>query len=634
MNAPFTEIQRADTLGSEIKTTRASLMGLSMDVLKILQDIEDVDFGDFDDSTSDHNAIISRTNTQQSYLSQDYKEDNNYSTKIKKKLSESMHKINKIENVNMKKLAILQEIEHSISIDEDQFQHPISNQNFNDDAQSDEYNDDAQSDDSPVLEEKDMISNIQKQQQPLNRTRSKAKTQEHIDYLPKSYSHDNNNDNKMSVPPNILIQSSSTSTFNYDQMAHIMQQQSKSMNLINSNNNDNNHVVDYQNMANIMKQQSRSMQQINNNINYQAMHYMMKQQSQSLSHIRSQPKAPPRQKSKPKPPPPRIDKSIELSVQPTDLFIQRPIKEVARLLYDLVEKDDRKYKLHTYTNCFIGRNAITIMEENNLCLHRKHGVQLCREMEELNIIHHVLYEKGNKFGDNKDSLYQFTYDDDDGFGDMNKKSDLDVAFGLLHQVKTKDLLDFTKNGNQNTINNEIKKHIIHDSNGKLPIYTKLPSTLLQTLDLSNLDQVRKRHKSTISQFKETADRYIELPQLSGWMEKKSATGFRSWQKRWIIVRKTHILWSKQMMDTDDPLNPNERRKFNNSMTLLTIKSIRPVSSKRKRKFDIITAAKTYHFKCKTSQQRDLWLQGLQLHLKALADSMKFLRKSFIFKDTQ
>ena len=86
------------------------------------------------------------------------------------------------------------------------------------------------------------------------------------------------------------------------------------------------------------------------------------------------------------------------------------------------------------------------------------------------------------------------------------------------------------------------------------------------------------------------------------------------------------------MDTQNPLDPNERKKFNNSMTLLTIKQIRPVSSKRKRKFDIITASKTYHFKCKTSQQRDLWLNGLNLHLKVLADSMKFLRQSFIFQN--
>ena len=83
-----------------------------------------------------------------------------------------------------------------------------------------------------------------------------------------------------------------------------------------------------------------------------------------------------------------------------------------------------------------------------------------------------------------------------------------------------------------------------------------------------------------------------------------------------------------MIDTLNPLDPRERKKFNNSMTLLTIKEVRPVNSKRKRKFDIITPAKTYHFKCQTAEQRDLWLKGLDAHMNALSDSMKFLRQSF------
>ena len=91
-----------------------------------------------------------------------------------------------------------------------------------------------------------------------------------------------------------------------------------------------------------------------------------------------------------------------------------------------------------------------------------------------------------------------------------------------------------------------------------------------------------------------------------------------------------MLWAKTMVDTLNPLDPKERSKFSNSMTLLTIREVRAVSSKHMRKFDIITPAKTYHFKCQTAEQRELWLSGLNAHMDALADSVKFLRQSFAF----
>ena len=283
---------------------------------------------------------------------------------------------------------------------------------------------------------------------------------------------------------------------------------------------------------------------------------------------------------------------------------------------------NRKYKGHTYTNCFVGKAAVSALVAHNLCLHRKHGVALCQQMEAGRIIHHVLYEKGAPFADNgKDALFQFAIDDE-GL-DHKQYTDLDVAFGVVRAVETKVLL--------RSSNADALKFVRLNSKGSMPLYTKLPSTLLQTLNLDDLEAARIRHKSTISQFKAEQDRYVDLPELSGWMEKKSASMMKTWQKRWVIVRRTHMLWSKKRQDTQNPLDPKERHKFNNSMTLLTIKAVRPVSSRRKRKFDVITPSKTYHFKCSTAKQRELWLHGLQLHLRLLAESMKFLRQSFLFK---
>merc|ERR1712129_94547 len=321
--------------------------------------------------------------------------------------------------------------------------------------------------------------------------------------------------------------------------------------------------------------------------------------------------------------------NIKSRRQPSDLFVQRDIKSTARLLYELVDATDRKYRHQTYTNCWIGKEAVTAMMENNLCLHRKHGVALCRQMEDENLIHHVLYENGGKFVDSKHAFYQFTIDDKRQTR-QRIFSDLDVEFGLIHKIETKQLIEhrhFMKNQQSKRVLDDFLAQTMENEQGILPKFTKLPSAMLQEMNLTDFQMKKIRKRSTMTRFKSMQKEYVDLPEFSGWMEKKSASGLKSWQKRWIIVRRTHILWAKTMIDTANPLNPKERKKFNNSMTLLTIKEVRPVNSKRKRKFDIITPAKTYHFKCQTAEQRDVWLNGLDAHMNALSASMTFLRKS-------
>merc|ERR1712087_46454 len=178
-------------------------------------------------------------------------------------------------------------------------------------------------------------------------------------------------------------------------------------------------------------------------------------------------------------------------------------------------------------------------------------------------------------GDHKDALYQWTVDED---GRNRSSSQLDAYFGV----------------------------------------NQVPAVLLETLDLN---QLKGRKKCSLQ------PHFVDLPDLSGWMEKQSASGLKPWQKRWCIVRRTHLLWAKQKTNTEDPNDPAERRKFANSITLLTVKQVRAVNTKRKRKFDIVTPAKTYHFKCATKEERERWIHGLRKHLDALAMSMMFLQQS-------
>ena len=143
--------------------------------------------------------------------------------------------------------------------------------------------------------------------------------------------------------------------------------------------------------------------------------------------------------------------------------------------------------------CFVGREAVAAMLEHDLCLHRDHGVMLCREMEREGIIHHVLYEDGaRQFGDDGNALYQWAVDDElDG-----KDVDLDVAFGVVEEVETAKLAA-----------------VSGPEMEALPPFTKLPAALLEMLDLSGLESAKKRHRSTLSRFKQTADHFVDLPVL-------------------------------------------------------------------------------------------------------------------------
>lgn len=138
-----------------------------------------------------------------------------------------------------------------------------------------------------------------------------------------------------------------------------------------------------------------------------------------------------------------------------------------------------------------------------------------------------------------------------------------------------------------------------------------------------------KHKTGIAQFINLSQQMIELPILRAWMYKKSSAGFQSWQKRWVIVQRTHVLWSNKRVITDTPLDPTERKKFNNSITLLAIRDVRPINSKGRRKFDIVTISKVYHWKANTAEERVLWIDGLHQYLQVLSNSMNFLNQTFI-----
>eukprot|EP00484_Ammonia_sp_Unknown_P030000 CAMPEP_0197051676 /NCGR_PEP_ID=MMETSP1384-20130603/26274_1 /TAXON_ID=29189 /ORGANISM="Ammonia sp." /LENGTH=460 /DNA_ID=CAMNT_0042484271 /DNA_START=36 /DNA_END=1418 /DNA_ORIENTATION=- len=123
-----------------------------------------------------------------------------------------------------------------------------------------------------------------------------------------------------------------------------------------------------------------------------------------------------------------------------------------------------------------------------------------------------------------------------------------------------------------------------------------------------------------------------LPVLEAWLEKKQDHMPYQWQRRWVIVRESHLLWSEVQRTIQDPKNVNERKKFNNSVSLMAIKEIVPVtSSKSQRKFIMRlerdgskNKAKEYLWKCASQSDRDFWVDGLRAHIKNIKSVMQFL----------
>ena len=112
----------------------------------------------------------------------------------------------------------------------------------------------------------------------------------------------------------------------------------------------------------------------------------------------------------------------------------------------------------------------------------------------------------------------------------------------------------------------------------------------------------------------------ELPSLEGWLEKKKATAPWSWQKRWVVVAGSYILWSDKQQRRINPKDKAQRDAFGSSINLLSLKQLRAIEKgKTHRKFAFTeqqSGTETeFVWKCATTKDRDFWVDGLQKHIK-------------------
>jgi len=113
-----------------------------------------------------------------------------------------------------------------------------------------------------------------------------------------------------------------------------------------------------------------------------------------------------------------------------------------------------------------------------------------------------------------------------------------------------------------------------------------------------------------------------LPTLEAWLEKKKPGGMvPTYQRRWIVVRGAHMLWSSKQRTITNDADRKERKKFNGAIHLMTIEQVAGVRTNANNKFMVKakdakrSAMREYVFRCTNKRERDFWVMGLKEHKK-------------------
>ena len=123
----------------------------------------------------------------------------------------------------------------------------------------------------------------------------------------------------------------------------------------------------------------------------------------------------------------------------------------------------------------------------------------------------------------------------------------------------------------------------------------------------------------------------KLPKLEAWLEKKKQRPISIWEKRWVIVKESHFLWSDKQRSLKNPKSQKERAKFNGSLNLMMMTRVEKVKKgKSQRKFVIDakegskSKMRTYTFRAASEEDRDFWVKSLNLHRKHMKELVQYL----------
>jgi len=108
-----------------------------------------------------------------------------------------------------------------------------------------------------------------------------------------------------------------------------------------------------------------------------------------------------------------------------------------------------------------------------------------------------------------------------------------------------------------------------------------------------------------------------LPSLEGWLDLKKATAPWSWQKRWVVVAGSHILWSDKQQDPKERRTKSLPSRTRMTLSLMNLRQIRAIEKgKTRKKFAFADQnGNEFLWKCARTEDRNFWVGGLQKHIK-------------------
>jgi len=139
---------------------------------------------------------------------------------------------------------------------------------------------------------------------------------------------------------------------------------------------------------------------------------------------------------------------------------------------------------------------------------------------------------------------------------------------------------------------------------------------------------RTNTKKVLHDMKTLSSAGKKLPQLTGWLDRKSRMG--SWKTQWVTVKKGFILWNHEPRDIKNVKNRKERQKFKGSWNLMQIVDIKKVTAgKTQRKFTFAVGSgkerKEFMWRCGNEKERNYWVNGLHQHQKHIKSVVSYLK---------
>jgi len=71
----------------------------------------------------------------------------------------------------------------------------------------------------------------------------------------------------------------------------------------------------------------------------------------------------------------------------------------------------------------------------------------------------------------------------------------------------------------------------------------------------------------------------KLPKLIGYLEKKNKSFLSGWQRQWVVMADTHMLWNEEKIDISNVNSFQERKKFKGHISILGIRKVLPNKKK-------------------------------------------------------